>query len=188
MHESLKENKKIRDDIWLLGNAKLIEYEVNGIKQCGIYYKGREIYWHYIEKEQQMIDLWNDIDNIYVDKKIIENSRQELFDYQVNRKSLKVINEIKRSIDLSKETVINIDNQGYDTGEYRYHYIPEIFQKPYFFYKKMVDQHGYKFYNDALDISSNYYHVDRDKLEQIVRDRIKSGKNHNKRLNESEEE
>ena len=72
MIENLKRNKIIRDDVWLLGNAKLIEYEVNDIKQCGIYYKGREIYWHYIEKEQEMIDLWNDIDNIYVDKDIYE--------------------------------------------------------------------------------------------------------------------
>ena len=186
MIESLKRNEVIRDDVWLLGNAKLIEYEVNDIKQCGIYYKGREIYWHYIEKEQEMIDLWNDIDNIYVDKDVIESQKEKLFDYQGNRKSVdktkQMVNDIKNTLDLSKETEINIDNEGYDTGEYRYHYIPEIFQKPYFFYKKMVDEHGYSYYNKALDVSSKYYNVDRDKLEEIVRDRINSGKNHNKRL------
>jgi hypothetical protein len=181
-----RENQIVRDDVWLLGNAKLIEYEVNRIKQCGIFYKGKEIYWHYLEKEDGMIDLWNDYDNIYVDKEIIENSKNKLFEYKVNKKSSKkamdIVKEIKNTIDLSKETIVNIDNYGYDTGEYRYHYIPKIFQKPYFFYKKMVDDNGYSFYNKALDISSKYYNVDRDKLEEIVRDRINSGRNHKKRL------
>jgi hypothetical protein len=181
-----RENQIVRDDVWLLGNAKLIEYEVNCIKQCGIFYKGKEIYWHYLEKEDGMIDLWNDYDNIYIDKEIIENSKNKLFEYKVNKKSSKkamdIVKEIKNTIDLSKETIVNIDNYGYDTGEYKYHYIPKIFQKPYFFYKKMVDDNGYSFYNKALDISSKYYNVDRDKLEEIVRDRINSGRNHKKRL------
>jgi len=183
-----RKNQIYRDDIWLLGNAKLIEYEVNDIKQCGIFYKGKEVYWHYIEKEEGLIDYWNSEENIYVDKKEIEDSKTKLFQYRVSRESTKkaneIVEEIKNTIDLSKEVPVNIDNEGYMVGDYKYYYIPKTFQKPYMFYRKMVEEHGYNFYNKALDISSNYYHVDRDKLEEVVRGRINSGKNYHLRKEE----